>query len=375
MPERKNARNSSLKPGPQRVGLKFIGEYLGLSPATISVVLNDSPAAKVIPEPTKRRIFEAAEKFNYRANFFARSLRHNRTYTVAVLMPEMSEGYTASIVAALEEEFVRDDYSYFITSHHHRSDLVDELPRKFMDRAEGLVLINTHLRHAPPMPAVVISGHADFPGVTNITIDNYKGGFLAVEHVAQFGHKRVAFLKGHKGSADTDDRWAGNLTGAAKYGIEVRPELTVQLGGEDWVTGPCTPQQGCEDTHKLLARNEPFTALVGFNDVAVIGAMRALREVGLRVPEDVSVIGFDDIDSAAYQNPSLTTVRQPLREMGRLAAKTLLEKISRNDDTPRTIRLEPELIVRESTAPLVSSDSAVAPNNGVRRRRALSKSI
>jgi DNA-binding LacI/PurR family transcriptional regulator len=368
MPDSTNRRKAASKATPHRVGLKFIGEYLGLSPATISVVLNDAPAAKVIPDATKQRIFEAAEKFNYRANFFARSLRQNRTFTVAVLVPEMSEGYTASIVAALEEEFVHDEYSYFLASHHQNPDLIEEMPRKLMDRAEGLVLINTALQHPPPLPAVVISGHANFPRVTNITVDNYKGGFLAVEHIAQLGHTRVAFLKGHKGSADTDDRWEGNMSGAARYGIEVRPELIVRLGGDDWITGPCTPQQGCEYTHQLLARNEPFTALVAFNDVALIGAIRALREAGLRVPEDVSVIGFDDIDSAAYQNPSLTTVRQPLREMGRLAAKTLLEKISRGDDSALNIRLEPELIVRESTAPL-KEKAAAGSANGTRRRK------
>jgi LacI family transcriptional regulator, galactose operon repressor len=158
------------------------------------------------------------------------------------------------------------------------------------------------------------------------------------------------------------------LSGAARYGIDVRHELIVQLGGDDWVTGPCTPQQGCEDMHRLLARNESFTALVAFNDIAAIGAMRALKEVGLRVPHDVSVIGFDDVDSAAYLNPSLTTVRQPLHEMGRLAAKTLLEKISRNDAAPMTIRLEPELIVRESTA-AVTVASAPEKTNGTHRRR------
>lgn len=370
MPDQTLHRKHQASSAPKRVGLKFIGEYLGLSPATISVVLNDAPAARVIPDSTKQRIFEAAEKFNYRANFFARSLRQNRTSTVAVLMPEMSEGYTASIVAALEEEFVRDEYSYFIFSHHQNPDLIEEYPRKLVDRADGLLFINTALRHSPPLPSVVISGHSEFPGVTNITVDNYKGGYLAVEHIGQLGHRDVAFLKGHRGSNDTDDRWAGNLSGAAKYGIEVRDELMVQLGGDNWVTGPCTPQQGYEDTHRLLARKVPFTAIVAFNDVVLIGAIRALREVGMRVPDDISIIGFDDIDSAAYQNPSLTTVRQPLREMGRLAAKTLLEKIARSDSAPMNIRLEPELIVRESTAPLATAQRLVAVGgNGSRRRK------
>ena len=132
---------------------------------------------------------------------------------------------------------------------------------------------------------------------------------------------------------------------------QICERLTAQLHGDS-----ASPGLGYEVTRQLLARQEPFTALFAFNDISAIGAIRALREAGLRVPEDVSVVGFDDIQSAAFQNPALTTVRQPLREMGVLAAETLLRRINApaRSPYPKIITVEPELIVRASTAPAAS---------------------
>jgi len=143
-------------------------------------------------------------------------------------------------------------------------------------------------------------------------------------------------------------RWEAMLASARKLGLEVKASLTGQLEGES-----SSPQLGCEVTRKLLAANEPFTALFAFNDISAIGAISALREAGKRVPEDVSVIGFDDIQSAAFQNPALTTVRQPLREMGVIAAETLLRRINAPAKSPyaKSITIEPELIIRATTAP------------------------
>jgi DNA-binding LacI/PurR family transcriptional regulator len=174
----------------------------------------------------------------------------------------------------------------------------------------------------------------------------------ALEHLVKLGHRRIAFFKGHRGSADTVHRWKGVLRAAANLGIEVRPELTVQLQQEAPHPGPSVPEEGYESAKKLLETAERFTALFAFNDISAIGAVRAFRDAGLRVPEDVSVVGFDDIQAAAYLTPRLTTVRQPLRQMGEMAAKQLLMRISNeNGKAPQLISLAPELVVRESTGP------------------------
>lgn len=223
-----------------------------------------------------------------------------------------------------------------------------------IDRAvEGLILLNTPVAEALRVPVVAISGHHRVPGVTNIVVDNKKGTLAALEHLVELGHRRIAFFKGHRGSSDTEYRWRSVLRAAAQLGIEVRPELTIQLQRDVENPGPSVPEEGYDTAQKLLATRERFTALFAFNDISAIGAVRAFRDAGLRVPEDVSVVGFDDIQAAAYLTPRLTTVRQPLRQMGEMAAQVLLMRISNgNGKAPQLISLAPELVVRESTGPV-----------------------
>jgi len=345
---------SKSAPAVKPVSLRTLAEYLKLSPATVSVVVNDSPAAKAIPKHTKDRVLQAARKLEYRPNFFARSLSLKRGFMVGVLVPEISEGYAASIMGGIEDHLLREGYFYFVASHRGQADLILEYPRMLIDRAvEGVILLNTPAVQALPVPVVAISGHQRVRGVTNIGVDNKKATFAALEHLVQLGHTRIAFFKGHRRSSDTEYRWKGILQAVLKLGVEVRPELTVQLERDPANPGPSVPEEGYVNAQKLLATGQRFTALFAFNDISAIGAVRAFRDAGLKVPEDVSVVGFDDIQAAAYLTPRLTTVRQPLRQMGETAAKQLLERISNgNGRCPQVISLAPELVVRESTGPV-----------------------
>ncbi|HMC27236.1 MAG TPA: LacI family DNA-binding transcriptional regulator [Verrucomicrobiae bacterium] len=331
--------------------LRSLSAYLKLSPATVSVVINNSPAAKAIPEHTKHRILQAARKLNYRANFFARSLSLKRGYTIGVLVPELSEGYAAAIMSGIEDELLKRGYFYFVASHRGRLALIEEYPRMLIDRAvEGMILVNTPLTHTLSVPAVSISGHRRVKGLINVGVDNTKGAFLAMEHIVKLGHREIAFFKGHPGSADTTYRWNGVCRAASQMGARIRPELTLQLQRGASHPGPSVPEEGYENAQKLLATGKPFTALVAFNDISAIGAMRAFRDAGLRVPDDVSVSGFDDIQGAAYLTPRLTTVRQPLRRMGEIAADQLLTRIVNGKKSgAQQISVEPELVIREST--------------------------
>jgi LacI family transcriptional regulator len=355
MPSRKG-KGSQNKNGQTRekvTTLRTLCNYLELSPATVSVVINDSPAAKAIPQRTKDRILKAAQKLNYRANFFARSLSLKRGFTVGVLLPELSEGYAAAIMSGIEDQLLKEGYFYFVASHRGRSDLIREYPLMLVDRAvEGIILVNTPARSTLPVPAVSISGHRSVKGVLNVGVDNEKGAFLAMEHIVKLGHTEIAFFKGHPGSADTTYRWNGVCRAACTLGITIRPELILQLQSGASHPGPSLPEEGYESAQKLLAAGLPFTALVAFNDISAIGAMRAFRDAGLRVPEDVSVVGFDDIQGAAYLTPRLTTVRQPLRRMGEIAAEQLLARISNGGGRgAQQVSVEPELVMRESTCP------------------------
>lgn len=332
------------------VSLKFLAQRLGLSTTTVSLVLNDSPRARSIPQTTKDRIRDAARTFNYRPNFFARCLNDKRSFTVAVIIPEMAEGYGASVVSAIERRLTQERYRPLFASHRWSAELIEETPRQLLERGvEGFILVNMPLEHSLPVPTVNIGGRKRLSRVTNILLDNHRAGWLALEHLVKLGHKRVAFFKGHPESADTEDRWRGIHDAAAKLGISIDPDLTLQLQRQPFLPGPPVPEEGYMYAQKLLAKKKDFTALFAFNDISAIGAMSAFRDAGLRVPEDISIIGFDDIQAAAFMNPPLTTVRQPLDEMGALAAKILLRRIRHGDTEPEQLSVQPELVVRQST--------------------------
>jgi len=349
MPRRKPGQNSTAPAASeQKVNLRELAEYLGLSVATVSLVMNGSPAAKSIPHHTQQRVRAAARQLNYRPNVMARMLRQQRSFTIGVIVPEISEGYAALVLSGIEDHLLQEGYFYFVVSHRHRADLIEEYPRLLQQRAvEGLILVDTPSQPGASVPVAAVSGHKHVPGVTNISLNHSRAARLALDHLSTLGHKRIAFIKGQAFSSDTEIRWKAVRAAAREIGLAVDDQLTVQLESES-----PTPQPGYDMTRKLLNTGRPFTALFAFNDISALGAIRALREAGRRIPEDVSVIGFDDIQSAAYQNPGLTTIRQPLRQMGATAAETIVRRIGalKSAEYPKNIVVEPELIVRGSTS-------------------------
>jgi DNA-binding LacI/PurR family transcriptional regulator len=330
------------------MSLKKLAEHLGLSPATVSLVINRRSVADSIPQETKDRIFAAVRKFKYRPNFFARSLRSQRSFTIGVIVPEVSDGYSASVMSGVEDYLLQEGYFYFVASHRHRSDLIDEYPRMLLERSvDGLIAVDTPWHLNLSVPVVTVSGHNDVKGVTNIVLNHQRAAEVALKHLFHLGHRQIAFIKGQEFSSDTEVRWANIERTAQHLGLTIHPRLVAQLEGDS-----PSPQLGYMATKVLLASREAFTALFAFNDISAMGAIRALRESGRLVPDDVSVVGFDDIQSAAFQNPSLTTVRQPLREMGRAAAEILLKRISRpGSELHDQHTVEPELVIRETTGP------------------------
>ena len=330
-----------------RPTLRSLADQLGLSPASVSLVLNHAPAAKAIPKATQDRIRAAAAAVGYRPNSLAKSLRHRRTLTVGVMVPEISEGYAALVLSGIEDALLQAGYLYFVASHRHRADLVDEYPRLMLDRAvDGPIVVDTPLRGPLPVPVVAVSGDDDVEGVTRIVLDHAHAASHALAHLKELGHRRIAYIKGQRFSSDTAVRWATIREAAKAQRLPIDRALVGQLEGESPL-----PDLGYVAAKRLLAVRPGFTALFAFNDISALGAIRAIRDAGLRVPEDVSVVGFDDIASAAYQNPGLTTVRQPLYEMGQCAADTLVARMERPDQpAPRTISLEPSLVVRGTTA-------------------------
>lgn len=331
----------------QPISLKVLGAYLDLSPATISLVLNNAPGVRSIPQETRDRVIAAAKKFDYRPSFYARSLRKRQSFSIGVLVPELSDGYSVLILDGIEEVLLEEGYFYLTASHRRKADLIQEYPGLLMERSvEGFIAIDTALQHPLSLPVVAIANHRIIEGVTNIVIDHRRAAELALRHLYDLGHRQIAFMRGQTFSSDSDDRWKYLMAVAKELGLEVRPELVVQLE-----VNISSPELGYPVVERMLAAKVPFTALISYNDIAAIGAVRAFRDRGIRVPEDVSIIGFDDIQSAAYQNPSLTTIRQPLRQMGTTAARILLKRLQGAKDIPDELKIIPELIIRESTRP------------------------
>ena len=344
------------------ISLKILAEYLDLSPATISLVINNAPGAKSIAVATRARVMEAVKKLDYRPNTIARSLRTRQTFTIGVIVPELSEGYFTMVMNGVEQYLMQAGYLHFVVSHQGRADLIDEYPRLLTKRAvDGFLLVNTSLSEEVSVPVVSISGHKKLKGNTNIMLDHDRAALLALKHLYDLGHRRIAFMKGQRQASDSDSRWEGILAMARRVGLAIYPELCVYLEANSW-----SPELGYPIIRDLLARTRDFTAIFCFNDIAAIGAIRAIADAGLRCPDDISVIGFDDISSAAYHTPRLTTVRQPLRRMGEMAVQTLLKRIeSPNEAYPEVILFEPELMVRESTSaaslPAPSATTAAPP--------------
>lgn len=326
----------------------MLAEYLDLSAATVSFVLNDAPN-RSIPESTRERVRQAARKFGYQPSHIARSLQGQRTHTVGVLLPELGDGYHSLVLSGAADVFMREGFFFFTAHHRHKKDLVAEYPGLLHARGiEGVLAIDTHFGSPPLLPTVAVAGHIAIPGVSNVVLDHERAAELALGHLYALGHRKIVYMRGQLFSSDSRSRWRSTLRVARSLGLQVSPDLTIRLDKDTH-----SPELGYPGIQHLLLRHRSFTAVLCFNDVSAIGTIRSLHDAGLRVPADVSVMGFDDIPAAEFYTPRLTTIRQPLQQMGSIAASLLLKKIE-GVKIPEISRVDPELILRESTAKVTS---------------------
>ena len=328
------------------VTLKTVAERVGLTKGTCSAVLNNTPAARSVPMHTQQRILEAARSLNYRPSFYARNLHVKRTYMIGVIAEEIGDFYGSLVISGIERYLRQRDFFFLTVAHRHDRKLLDAYSEILLDRGvEGFITVDTSIDHQIALPTVAVAGHVRMDNVTNIVLDHRSAARLALNHLLELGHKKIAFMKGSKLSSDSGQRWKAICEAARELCVAMPTELIVQLEGDD-----PTPQLGYPFAQELLSRKRPFTALFAYNDISAIGSIHAFQEAGLRVPEDVSVVGFDDIQFAVHNNPSLTTVRQPLQKMGEIAARTLIDRIEERGNYVSAIAIEPEFVVRGSTA-------------------------
>jgi len=362
----KSRRTSTSEPARKKsksaaVTIRDVAERSGFSSATVSIVLNNAPLARYIPDTTKGRIQKAAQHLGYRPNLFARSLRGRRSHTVGVMVFDMTDPYCTLVLRGIENTLFQSSYLPILTDVHNERSRFERYLEMLLDRRiEGLVVLANWLfvdinvladleKHN--IPTATVGRELKNDKISSVIVDNTAGAHAALEHLHSLGHRKIAFIRGPHQLSDTEPRWRGARTLARERGLELDSRLIVDLPESG---DPLSSfEQGYKLTEELLHRRRPFTALMAFDDMTAFGAIRALGKAGIHVPEQVSVIGFDDVSPSAIYSPALTTVRQPMEIMGTTAATIVLEAINAGlEKKPiRTIhrRIVPELIVREST--------------------------
>jgi DNA-binding LacI/PurR family transcriptional regulator len=330
------------------VTISQLAEHLKLTKGTVSAVLNDSHYAKSIPQRTKERILAAAVELNYQPNLLARCLRQKRSFSIGVVVEEIGDPCNSLLISGIESVLSRRKYIFLTVVHRHDPKLLQQNLETLRVRGvEGIITIDTALHQVPDLPLVAIRGYSNLPGVHNILLDHRKAAQMALQHLIRLGHRKIAVFRGQGLSSDSAERWNSICDVAAELGSPIDEDLVVDLEGDHAMLEP-----GCEAIRLLESRKAKYTAIFAYNDMSAIGAIQAMKGYGLQVPRDVSVVGFDDSREASFYSPALTTVRQPLRRMGELAAQTVINKIEGKPDCPAIIRVEPEFVVRQSTGPV-----------------------
>ena len=208
------------------ISLRGLAASLSLSPTTVSLVLNHSPGADSIPQATKDRVVAEARRLKYRPDYVARLLRAKRSYSIGVMVPELSEGYASLVVAGIEETLMRRGYMYLATSHRHSARQMELLPQLLWERAvEGLILVDTPSDMNVPLPIVAVSGHDVHDGVTNVVLNHDLAADLGIRHLIALGHRRIAVMKGQEFSSDTEIRWQAIERAAREQGAPIDPEI------------------------------------------------------------------------------------------------------------------------------------------------------
>lgn len=328
------------------VTIKDIAKLANVSHTTVSRALNDSP---LIKPNTKKKILDIAAQLNYTPNFNAKSLVTQKSYTIGLFFTSISNGTSSSffadavtgVNAVINEDynlFVRgiDDYEDFSTIHNKRFDGIILMSQSDADNSFIYHVLNQKI------PLVVMNREINDQSIINILSNDHEGSCHAVNYLIDNGHSNIAIIEGITGFQSTLERREGYLQALMENDIPIRKEYMVK--------GNYDLQSGYEAMENLLALDNPPTAVFCSNDDMAVGALHAAFAKGLKVPEDISITGFDDIASAQYTNPPLTTVKKPVEKICKLGAEKLFEVIENNEHIGDKIFVETELVIRKSVS-------------------------
>lgn len=339
------AHPSASKRVRRQPSIKDIARLARVSHPTVSRALQNSP---LVNAKTAEKIRRIAKESGYKASAVARGLVTRRTRTIGLVVTTVADPFTSEVVSGIEQAANDHGYCVFLADSNADPDRERKIVQSFAEqRVDGIIVTSSrvgalYLPLLSEMMVPIILVNDQHPGafVHSVMICNQEGSRAAAEHLVGLGHRRIAFIGDQFGYQSDTERLAGYKEALEAAGIPIHPELVVRGDGK--------PEAALCAMNELLALSDPPTAVCCYNDMSALGAMRSIRMHGLRVPEDISVAGFDDLFVASYTDPPLTTVRQPMRRMGQMAMEHLIKLMSGQESVVR-IKVKPELIVRQST--------------------------
>src|SRR5271168_1175629 len=347
-----------------RVTIVDVARLSGFSASTVSIVLNEAPLSRYVAAGTKERIRTVAGDLGYRPDASARSLRSRRSHTSGIMVSDISDPFCTLILQGIEKALQPTTYlPVIMIAYNQREQFERHIEMMLERRVEGLVLVANWLFgefdlladiRKNQIPTVGVGRDLTASSIRSLQVDNEAGGYAAARHLYELGHREIVVLRGPSELSDSDRRWQGIQRFAGEAGLSLPARRVAQLAPA------VDPTSGFEEGFRLTAamiqRGVKFTAVLAFDDLTALGAIRALRQAGRCVPDACSVIGFDDVPLAALSTPALTTIRQPMEQMGSLAAEWVLESLKQQHagmevSLPKgTLHLlPPELVLREST--------------------------
>ncbi len=337
------------------VTLVDIAQSVGLSVSTVSRVINGKTKQYRISENTKTIVLQAVDKLGYRPNELARGLRLKRTRLLGLVVPDISNPFFAHITHVIQNIVYKAGYSLMVCNTNENilleKEQIELLRRKGVD---GYIImsVGTDFEHIVELvdlkiPIVLLDRFIDKMDLNSVIVDNYKGAYQAVQYLIKKGHKRIAIIQGLRKTYTNQERLRGYRDALSEANLDIDENLIV---GKDF-----RKENGYIETKFLMNNNNPPTAIFAFSDLITLGVFQALSEENIKIPNDVSLISFDDIDFAPYLVSPLTVVRQPKELMGEIAVKLLIDHIKTNGALEKKkIVLEPKLVIRKSVKQLKS---------------------
>ena len=328
-----------------RVTIKDVSQKAGVSTATVSRVFNNTG---LVDEETRQRVLDASKELRYMPNAVGRSLSTRRTDSIGLLLPDIYGEFFSEVIRGADQTAQQNRYHLLVSSSHNHRNEIEAALRVMSGRVDGLILMSpqidaqTLISNLPVnLPVVLLNCFVDGVSFDSLNIDNLGGAYQMTQHLIQHGHERIAVVTGHDDNLDADERIRGYRQALQENHLPI---------AEDWeISGSFSEESGYTAVQKVLALTPRPTAIFALNDSMAIGALGALREYGVAIPQEMALAGFDDIPIARFLSPTLTSVRVSIHELGALATQKLVHAIhEKNNHAKQHVVIPTSLALRES---------------------------